>query len=136
MPATLRAVAYYRKSNDDDGSSIDQQREWARAACKREGVELVNEFADQAKKGHETATRTAFHEMLKFCQQQARQGNPIDAIVCWHHNRFSRADSQETSWFIWEFRKAGVTAAAGRFHRRAGAPPGRLRMVPGGESRH
>jgi hypothetical protein len=29
--------------------------------------------------------------------------------VCWNANRFSRADSQETSWFIWEFRKVGVT---------------------------
>jgi site-specific DNA recombinase len=108
MPA-LRAVAYYRKSNDDDGGSIEQQREWARAVCEREGVELVQEFADQSKKGHETATRTAFHEMLAFCQDQARKRMPILAVVCWHTNRFSRADSQETSWFIWEFRKAGVS---------------------------
>jgi DNA invertase Pin-like site-specific DNA recombinase len=107
MPA-VRAVAYYRKSNDDDGSSIDQQREWARAAAAREGVELVREFADQAKRGHDTAGRTAFHEMLEFCQQEHRRGAPVQAIVTWHLNRFSRADSQETSWFIWEFRKAGV----------------------------
>jgi DNA invertase Pin-like site-specific DNA recombinase len=103
-----RVVTYYRKSNEDDGSSIDQQREWAQAACAKEGIEIVRQFADQAKKGHETATRTDFHEMLKFCQQQARQGTPIDGLVCWHPNRFSRSDSQETGWFIWEFRKAGV----------------------------
>jgi site-specific DNA recombinase len=103
-----RAVAYYRKSNEDDGSSIDQQRAWAREACPREGIEIVREFADQAKRGWETAKRTDFHEMLAFCQQQQREGTPIDAVVCWHSNRFSRADSQETSWFIWEFRKAGV----------------------------
>jgi site-specific DNA recombinase len=104
----IRAVAYYRKSNEDDGSSIDQQREWARAACQKEGVELVREFADQAKKGHENATRTAFQEMLRFCQEEARRRAPIQAVVCWHTNRFSRADSQETSWYVWEFRKAGV----------------------------
>jgi hypothetical protein len=69
---------------------------------------VVEEFPDQAKKGWETAKRTAFHEMLAFCQDQQRRGTPIDAVVCWHSNRFSRADSQETSWFIWEFRKAGV----------------------------
>ena len=110
MPASLpiRAVAYYRKSNEDDGSSIDQQRDWAQPACRKEGIELVREFADQSKKGHETASRTAFHEMLKFCQEQARKRTPIDAIICWHHNRLSRADSQETAWFVWEFRKAGV----------------------------
>jgi DNA invertase Pin-like site-specific DNA recombinase len=105
----LRAVAYYRKSNDDDGSSIEQQREWARTAAQKEGVEIVREFADQAKKGHETATRTAFHEMLAFCQEQARRRMPIQAVVTWHTNRFSRSDSQETSWFYWEFRKAGVS---------------------------
>jgi DNA invertase Pin-like site-specific DNA recombinase len=98
MPA-LRAVAYYRKSNEDDGDSIDQQQQWARPACEREGVELVREFADHAKKGHETATRTDFHAMLAFCQEQARKRAPIDTVVCWHHNRFSRADSQETAWF-------------------------------------
>jgi site-specific DNA recombinase len=107
MPA-LRAVAYYRKSNDDDGESVEQQQKWARDACTREGIDLAHEFADHAKKGHETATRTAFHEMLRYCQEQARKRTPIDTIVCWHHNRFSRADSQESAWFVWEFRKAGV----------------------------
>jgi DNA invertase Pin-like site-specific DNA recombinase len=108
MPA-LRAVAYYRKSNDDDGSSIEQQREWARAAAQKEGVEIVREFADQAKKGHQTASRTAFHEMLAFCQEQARRRAPVQAVVCWHTNRFSRADSIETNHYLHLFREAGVS---------------------------
>jgi DNA invertase Pin-like site-specific DNA recombinase len=107
--SNVRAVAYYRKSNEDDGHSIDQQQEWARQACPKEGIDLVREFADQAKKGHETASRTDFHAMLDFCRQQARGKAPIEAIVCWNPNRFSRSDSQETSWFVWEFRKAGVS---------------------------
>jgi DNA invertase Pin-like site-specific DNA recombinase len=107
-PAMIRVVAYYRKSNEDGGESIDQQKDWARPACAAEGVEIVREFIDQAKKGWDTASRTAFHDMLAFCQDQQRRGTPIDAIVCWHANRFSRADSQETNWYIWEFRKAGV----------------------------
>jgi site-specific DNA recombinase len=107
MPA-LRGVFYGRKSNEDDGSSIDQQRAWALPACEKEGIVIVREFADQAKKGHETASRTDSHEMLKFCQDEARSGRPIETIVCWHPNRFSRADSQETAWFVWEFRKAGA----------------------------
>jgi site-specific DNA recombinase len=104
----IRVVAYYRKSNDDDGNSVDQQREWAHEVCPKEGLALVREFADQAKRGWETDRRTEFHEMLDFCRQQARQGTPVDALLCWNANRFSRADSQETSWFIWEFRQAGV----------------------------
>jgi DNA invertase Pin-like site-specific DNA recombinase len=106
--ATARAVAYYRKSNEDDGCSVEQQKEWAREACAREGVKIVREFTDQAKKGHETASRADFLEMLEFCRRQAGRGTPVDAIVCWHPNRFSRSDSQETSWFIWEFRKVGT----------------------------
>ena len=108
MSKTIRAVAYYRKSNEDGGESIDQQQKWAQPVCQKEGVELVQEFADQAKKGWDTASRTAFHEMLAFCQEQAGLKTPIDAVVCWHPNRFSRADSQETNWYTWEFRKAGV----------------------------
>jgi DNA invertase Pin-like site-specific DNA recombinase len=104
----IRAVAYYRKSSEDGGESIEQQQGWAREACPPQGVRVEKEFSDQAKKGWETAKRTAFHEMLTYCQEQHRSGKPIEAIVCWHPNRFSRADSQETSWFIWEFRKAGV----------------------------
>jgi site-specific DNA recombinase len=104
----LRAVAYYRKSNDDDGGSVDQQREWARVACEKEGVELVREFVDQAKAGWDTTRRTGFHEMLAFCQEQAQRKTPVDAIVCWHTNRFSRADSLETARFLCEFRDTGA----------------------------
>src|SRR5262245_39420809 len=108
MSATVRAVAYYRKSNEDDGSSIDQQQVWAARASEQEDILIEREFADQARKGHETATRTAFHQMLAYCQQRQRDGHPIDAIICWHPNRFSRSDSLETARFLHEFREAGV----------------------------
>ncbi len=108
MPELIRAVAYYRKSNEDDGNSVEQQREWAHQAAARESVQIVREFTDQAKPGWDTANRTDFHEMLRFCQEQRRAGTPIGAVLCWNANRFSRADSQETAWFIWEFRKAGT----------------------------
>jgi site-specific DNA recombinase len=106
--SAIRGVAYYRKSNEDDGKSIEQQQEWARQACQKEGVELVREFADHAKKGHETASRAAFLEMLHYCQEQARKRLPVGAIVCWHTNRFSRSDSIETSHYLHLFREAGV----------------------------
>jgi DNA invertase Pin-like site-specific DNA recombinase len=105
---TLRAVAYYRKSNEDGGESVKQQREWAREAEAREGFKLLAEFADEAVAGHDTARRTDFHRMLEFCKERARQKRPVDMIVCWHPNRFSRADSQETSWYVWEYRRIGV----------------------------
>src|SRR5262249_46470867 len=92
----------------DDGSSVDQQRKWAHDEADGERIVILAEFTDQAKKGHETAKRTDFHAMLRFCQEQTGQGTPVDAILCWDADRFSRADSQETAWYIWEFRKCGV----------------------------
>jgi site-specific DNA recombinase len=94
-------------SNDQDGS-IEQQKAWAVDACPREGIEVLQEFIDAGRPGHETAKRTAFHQMLEFCRDRWERRQPVEAIVCWHTNRFSRSDSQETGWFIWEFRKAGV----------------------------
>jgi DNA invertase Pin-like site-specific DNA recombinase len=104
----IPAVFYGRKSDEDDGGSVEQQREWALAAAPGQNIEIVREFADQAKKGHETAKRTAFHEMLAFCQLRAKQGRPVEAVVCWHSNRFSRSDSHETGFYLWSFRQAGV----------------------------
>jgi DNA invertase Pin-like site-specific DNA recombinase len=108
MPA-IRAVAYYRKSNDDDGSSIEQQRKWAQELAGGGEVIILREFADQSKRGWKNSERSAYHEMLEYCQEQARLKNPIEAVVCWHTNRFSRADSIETGHYLHLFREAGVT---------------------------
>jgi site-specific DNA recombinase len=118
QPAKARGVLYARVSEperngdrterNENSASIVQQTKWAGTACPKAEIEIVAEFIDDGKRGHETAKRTKFHEMLRYCQQQNQGGEPVDVIVCWHPNRFSRADSQETSWFIWEFRKAGV----------------------------
>lgn len=107
VPA-IRSVAYYRKSDEDDGASVEQQKEWANGAVPKERLHIVREFTDQSKAGWKTSRRTQLHAMLAFCQAEAQAGRPIDAIVCWHPDRFSRADSQETDWFLWEFRKAGT----------------------------
>jgi DNA invertase Pin-like site-specific DNA recombinase len=104
----LRGVFYARKSNDDGTDSADQQLNWAREASARENVTLLECFNDQGVSGQDTARRQDFHAMLRFCQDQHKKGTPVDCIVIWHPNRFSRADSHETSWFIWEFRRVGV----------------------------
>jgi DNA invertase Pin-like site-specific DNA recombinase len=88
--------------------SIPQQREWALAAVAREGVSVVAEFQDAGKSGTEATRRGGFQNMLKFCQERWKARRPVDVLVIWGTDRFSRADSQETSWYIWEFRKAGV----------------------------
>lgn len=104
-----RGAAYYRKSNDDEGESIAQQTAWAKDATTREGVTIVAVFQDQSVSGWDTARRSGFREMIAFCQEQARAGNPIACVVCWKANRFSRADSLETARFLCDLRDAGVT---------------------------
>jgi site-specific DNA recombinase len=105
---TIRAVAYHRKSNEDDGGSVEEQRQWAQSVCPAKGIEIVREFTDQSVSGHDTDKRLGFKAMLKFCQEEQRKGHPVDAVVCWHSNRFSRADSNETGFYVWSFRQAGV----------------------------
>jgi site-specific DNA recombinase len=104
----IRGVLYCRKSNDDEGESIDQQGRWADEACAREGVVLVASFADQSVAGWDTARRSDFHRMIAFCEEQARLGQPVETVVCWKANRFSRADSLETAAFLHQLRQAGT----------------------------
>jgi hypothetical protein len=104
----LRGVFYARKSDDDGTDSVEQQEEWARTVPAKENIEILEFFTDHAIRGQDTARRKDFHAMLKFCQEQHKKGMPVDVIVLWNPNRFSRADSHETAWFHWEFRKVGV----------------------------
>src|SRR5262245_45195593 len=104
----LRGVGYYRMSSAKQEDSAEQQQEWANRRAPTENIDIVREFRDEARAGHETGKRLDFQAMLDFCRQEHAAGHPIDVIVCWATSRFSRSDSHETGWFYWEFRKAGV----------------------------
>jgi DNA invertase Pin-like site-specific DNA recombinase len=104
----LRGVTYLRMSSNKQEGSIEQQREWAVGACAAENIETTAEFVDAGRQGHETSKRAGFLDMLTFCQREQAAGRPVDVIVCWASSRFSRADSDETSYYRWQFRKAGV----------------------------
>jgi DNA invertase Pin-like site-specific DNA recombinase len=114
--ALVRGVTYFRVSQAEgaryDGKeheeSITQQNEWAKMAAVREGIEIVAQFNDEGIAGYDNRRRTGFKAMLEFCKKEKRRGQPITAILCYHVNRFSRADGHETGWYIWEFRQAGV----------------------------
>jgi hypothetical protein len=43
---------------------------------------LGGEFAGPAKRGHDTAARTAFYGMPDICQQEARRRDPVRAVLC------------------------------------------------------
>jgi DNA invertase Pin-like site-specific DNA recombinase len=109
MPERIDALGYWRMSSSPQEKSIPQQRAEMLPRCKLEGVELVAECKDEAKSGGGMKKRDDFQAMLRYCQERQKQGKPIAAIVCYDASRFSRADSNETSAYIWwQFRQAGV----------------------------
>jgi DNA invertase Pin-like site-specific DNA recombinase len=101
-------VAYYRKSNEDKGESVSQQKAWADAKCPTENIHVIRAFTDQAIAGHDTQRRADFHAMLSFCQEQHRLGTPIECIVTWNPNRLSRSESFETGHYLHLFMQAGT----------------------------
>lgn len=109
MSFTVRAVAYYRMSTHRQEESIERQQEWALRTARTEGVELVREFDDKGIPGDAVLTRPGFLSMLDFCDRQAKEGNPIGAIVCWDLDRFSRANSIATNAVLAGLMDNGVT---------------------------
>jgi DNA invertase Pin-like site-specific DNA recombinase len=95
-------------STDQQEDSIPQQRKVMRPRADGAGILIVAEFADEGISGGKMDRRDAFHEMLAYCQEAKRQGQPIEAVVCWDSKRFSRASSIETNHYLWEFMAAGV----------------------------
>ncbi len=103
-----RPVAYFRKSNEDDGNSIDQQREWARKACARAGFNLVEEFSDRSRSRVTTRREPGLLRCSPTVGPPPVSAN-ISVVVVWHEDRFSRSDSLETAATLHEFRKVGVS---------------------------
>lgn len=108
LPHRASAVAYFRMSTNLQDKSIPQQRAWQQAQAKLENLQVEAEFKDEGISGAATDRRDDFHRMLAFCQQRHREGRPVEVIICYSASRFSRADSHETSAYIWQFRQAGT----------------------------
>ena len=106
--STIPAVAYWRMSTDRQEDSIPRQRETMLPRCQQEGIEIVKEFADEAKSGTSTNGRDEFLAMLEFCKRRQKDGQPIAAIICLETSRFSRGTMTETFHYVHEFQKTGV----------------------------
>jgi DNA invertase Pin-like site-specific DNA recombinase len=104
----LRGVCYWRMSSNPQEKSIPQQRAEMLPKCRLEGVEVVREFKDEGRSGGSMKKRNAFLDMVAFCQSEHEAGRPISVIVCYDTSRFSRADSSETQYYVWQFRQAGT----------------------------
>ncbi len=92
--SALRVVAYYRMSTDDQKTSIAQQQADVRAACKRNGWEMIREYDDPGKSGLlPWSKRAGFVSMLNEC----RKLKDVNAVVVWHSSRFGRADALDAA---------------------------------------
>jgi DNA invertase Pin-like site-specific DNA recombinase len=96
-------------STDRQEASIPDQQEWARRRCPQENVEVVREFQDAAVPGSEIRGRSGLADLVDYCEAQADRGRPVDAVVCWDTDRFSRADSFRTAAVLGRLLDAGTT---------------------------
>jgi DNA invertase Pin-like site-specific DNA recombinase len=102
-------VLYLRMSSDRQEASIPQQIDWAHRTCKRERVEILREFRDEAIAGDEIARRPGLQALIAYCEERYRQGQPVGAVVTWNGDRFSRADSIRTAGMLCRLLDAGTT---------------------------
>jgi DNA invertase Pin-like site-specific DNA recombinase len=108
LTTPIRAVAYYRMSTTGQEASIPEQKEWAKKACRKEGLEVVRHFEDPGIPGSEIEHRPGLMAMLNFCERPF-EGRRIDALVVWDADRLSRATSIRTAVVIDRLMGAGIS---------------------------
>jgi DNA invertase Pin-like site-specific DNA recombinase len=101
---TIRAVAYYRMSDDSQEQSIPAQREAVQAFALRQGYEIIREYKDEGISGDDTGERAGFLRLVK----DAAGKRDFEVILCWDQDRFGRFDSVEAGYWIKPLRDAGV----------------------------
>jgi site-specific DNA recombinase len=106
---TRRAVAYYRASTKAQEESIPQQKEWVAAACGPQLVNVVASFEDDGVPGGLIDDRPGLMALVAFCEGEAAAGRPVEGIVCWDADRFSRADSFRTAAVVARLLDAGTS---------------------------
>lgn len=88
IPARIRAVAYYRHSAQDrQENSIPIQRDQVREWADKNGVEIIEEFADAGKSGLTSEGRPEFTRMMREWVEQRRD---FDYILCLDVSRWGR----------------------------------------------
>ena len=80
-----RAVAYFRSSLDDEGRSVEVQRDFVRRWAAANGVRIVREFCDS---GPATAERRP--GLVELMEEWIARRNDFDAVICFDRSRLVR----------------------------------------------
>src|SRR5262245_13377137 len=102
----FRGVFYGRMSSSPQETSVPQQKAEMLPKAKLENIDIVREFIDLGLSGGGMSHRDKFKDLVSYCEAEYKRGDPIDVVVTYDTSRFSRADSNETSAYIWQLRQA------------------------------
>lgn len=89
--------------------SIPTQLDWGKTVAELDNLDIRQTFCEQGEKGHELEYRQEIKNLVTFCEQQLRAGDPIEVLLTYDADRFSRNDSIDTNAVLSDLRKYGVT---------------------------
>ncbi len=133
MSASIRAVAYYRMSDDCQETSIPDQRAEVVGYAARTSYTIVRDYQDEGISGDDTEHRYEFQRMIQECARL----KDVETILCWDQDRFGRFDPLDAGFWVKPLRDAGIrleTVADGRINWDDFA--GRLMYVVRQEGKH
>ncbi len=100
-----QAVSYLRRSTDRQEQSLGDQRTHIQSYAASHGLQILEEFVDDAISGTTTKDRPAFRRMIHVSQHP---GKRFDYILVYDVKRFGRVDNDEAGYFRHILRQAGV----------------------------
>lgn len=99
----IPAVSYCRMSGDKQEASIPRQLDEIREFARRNGYEIIREYADAGEHG-DADDREDFNRMIRDAEKRGE----FRAILVWDDNRFSRFDTLTLNFFLYRIREAEV----------------------------
>lgn len=100
----MPAVGYLRRSTTKQEQSIEGQREAIAKHAEAQGYNLIRFYTDDGISGATGGERPQFQQMLR----DAERLRDFQVVVCYDLSRFGRMDSDETGYWRYLLRKAGV----------------------------